>query len=118
VEGRVFARHYLTGQLKYAVDLGASVETEGAVYKGRILFQLRNHQIFALDALTGKILWGHKRSVPFMTTLQRASTPAFVDNKVIVGMADGVVVALSLDDGSLLWERKIGTAAKFVDVDV
>ncbi len=118
LEGRVYARNYLTGELKYSVDLGAPVETEGVVYKGRIFFQLRNHQIFALDASTGKILWGHKRSVPFMTTLQRASSPAFLDNKLIVGLADGVVVALSLEDGSLLWERKIGTGTKFVDVDV
>ncbi len=118
VEGRVYSRNFLTGQLKYSVDLGAPVETEGVMYKGRAFFHLRNHQIFALDASSGKILWGHKRSVPFMTTLQRASAPAFVDNKLIVGLADGVVVALSLEDGSLLWERKVGTGAKFVDVDV
>lgn len=117
VQGRVYSRQYLTGKLKYVVDLGASVETEGVIYKGRILFHLRNHQIFCLDAETGKILWVYKRSIPYQTTLQRASSPLIVDNKVYVGFADGYVAAFGIDDGVLLWENKLVSGSKFVDID-
>ncbi len=117
-EGRIFSRHYLTGELKYEVDVGDSIESEGVVSKGRVLFQLRNHQIFCLDAETGKILWGHKRSVPFLTTLQKASSPLVDGSRVIIGHADGNVVAYSIEDGSLIWEQKISTASKFMDVDM
>ena len=64
IEGRVYARNHLTGELQYAVDLGASIESEVMVHRGRAFFQTRNHQIFALDAKTGKILWSYKRSIP------------------------------------------------------
>ncbi len=117
VQGRVISRHYTTGKIKYSVDLGASVETKGVIHKGRIFFQLRNHQIFSLDVETGKILWGYKRSVSFVTTLQRAATPLVYKDKVIVGFADGNLAALSVDEGSLLYETKLSSASKFVDVD-
>lgn len=117
VQGRVISRHYTTGKIKYSVDLGASVETKGVIYQGRIFFQLRNHQVFCLDVETGKILWGYKRSVSYLTTLQRASTPVVYKDRVLVGLADGTLVALSIDEGVLLYESKLSTAVKFVDVD-
>lgn len=117
VQGLVTSRQYLTGKIKYSVDLGASVETVGTIYEGRIFFQLRNHQVFALDLETGKILWAYKRSVPNLTTLQRASRPIVYKDKVIVGFADGALTALSLDEGVLLYETKLATTAKFLDVD-
>ena len=117
VQGRVISRQAIVGTIKYSVDLGASVETRGVIHNGRILFQLRNHQVFCLDVETGKILWAYKRSVPYLTTLQRASTPVIYKDKVIVGFADGTLAALSLDEGVLLFETKLSSASKFVDVD-
>jgi outer membrane protein assembly factor BamB len=117
-EGRVYARNYKTGKIKYAVDLDASVESKPVIYKGKLYVHLRNHKLFCLDAKTGKIIWAYKRSVPYLTTLQRVSTPLVKRNKVYVGFADGYIVSFSAEDGVLLWERKIASGGKFVDVDV
>lgn len=117
LQGRVISRHGLIGNIKYSVDLGASVESRGVIANGRILFHLRNHQIICLDVETGKILWGYKRSVQSLTTLQRVSTPLVFKNKVIVGFADGSVAGLSLEEGVLLYETKLSLSNKFVDVD-
>lgn len=116
-QGRVYSRHYLTGELKYSVELGASIESEGVLYKGRIFFHLRNHKIFCLDVETGKILWAYKRSVPFLTTIQRVSKPLIHNNSLYVGFADGFVASFGIEDGVLLWERKLATGSKFIDVD-
>lgn len=118
IEGRVSSRHYLTGKLKYSVDLDASVESPPVIYRGRMFFHLRNHKIFCLDVKTGKILWAYKRSVPYLTTLQRVSTPVVYRNKVYVGFADGYVASFGVEDGILLWEKKIANGNKFVDVDM
>ncbi len=117
-DGRLFSRHYMTGKLKYAVDLGAAIESDPIFYRGRILLHLRNHKLISLDALTGKILWAYRRSVPFTTTVQGVSRPTAINDRVYVGFADGYVVAFSLEDGLLLWERKISTGSKFIDVDI
>ncbi len=116
--GRVYSRNLLSGELKYSVDLGAAVETKASLFEGRVLFQTRNHKIVVLDVESGKILWSYTRSVPFVTTLQGASTPVVYLGKVYVGFADGHVLAFSLEDGNLLWDKAIGIGQKFVDVDL
>ncbi|WP_408096798.1 PQQ-binding-like beta-propeller repeat protein [Peredibacter sp. HCB2-198] len=118
LSGRLFVRHYLTGQLKYAIDLGAPVESAPLYFNDRMIIYLRGHQIVHMDAETGKILWVYKRAVPVTTTLQRTTKPLVLGNKIIVGFADGFVGALSIEEGLLLWETKLVEQSKFVDVDL
>lgn len=117
MSGRLYSRHFLTGELSYAIDMGSPIESRPVLYAGRLYIHLRNHKIVALDAKSGKIIWGYKRSVPFTTTLHRSSTVLPLGNKLIVGFADGNLVALSRDEGVIIWEQKISAGIKFVDVD-
>jgi outer membrane protein assembly factor BamB len=116
--GRLFVRHYLTGELKYAIDLAAPIESAPVFFEDRLLLYLRGHQLVQLDAETGKVLWAYKRAVPVATTLQRTTKPLVLGNKIIVGFADGFLGALSVQEGILLWETKLAEGAKFVDVDL
>lgn len=116
--GRLVVRHYLTGKLNYATDLGSPIETQPSFVAGRVIIHLRSHTIITLDALTGKIFWRYKRSVPFLTTLQRVSQVMSYKNNIIIGFADGNLVSLSLEEGIVNWEQKLSTGVKFVDVDV
>ncbi len=118
ISGRLFVRHYLTGKLKYAIDLGSPVESAPVFHDGRLIIYLRGHQIVQLDAETGKILWTYSRAIPITTTLQRTSKPLVLGNKIILGFADGYVGALSLQEGVILWETQIAQQSKFVDVDL
>lgn len=118
LNGRLFVRHYLTGEMKYAIDLGAPIESAPHFQNDRMLVYLRGHQIVHMDAETGKILWVYKRAVPVTTTLQRTTKPLVLGNKIIVGFADGFVGALSRDEGLLLWETRIVEQSKFIDVDL
>lgn len=117
IEGRLYSRNRLSGELKYEVDLGSAVETSPVIQNGRIFVHTRSHQVFCLDVITGKILWAYKRSVPYLTTLQGVSTPLVQGNRVYVGFADGTLVALSLEEGVLIWESKVVNGQKFVDAD-
>ena len=118
MNGRLFVRHYLSGKLKYAIDLGAPIESAPFYFNERLFVYLRGHQLVHLDAETGKILWVYRRAVPVTTTLQRTTRPLVVGNKVIVGFADGFLGALSLQEGILIWETKLVEISKFVDVDL
>ena len=115
--GRVFSRQYVTGKLKYDVDIGASVEGKPVVYKDRIFFHLRNHKVLCLDVETGKVLWVYGRAITQTTTLQRTSDPYISENTLYVGFADGFIGALSVEEGLLLWEKKLTNDIKFVDTD-
>ncbi|RLA64439.1 MAG: hypothetical protein DRQ88_03670 [Epsilonproteobacteria bacterium] len=116
--GRIYSRHYLTGESKYMIDLGSSVDGKGVVYKDKLFFHLRSHKMFCLDANTGKILWSYRRSVPYLSTLQRVSTPLIVDGVIYIGFADGHLAAFKVEDGLMLWEQRLSNGTKFLDVDV
>lgn len=116
--GRLFARHFYTGKLIYSADLGAPLESAPVFFQGRMFVHLRNHQMMAIDAENGKILWSYKRAVPFTTTLQKVSRPLIYKNRLIVGFADGYVASLSMEEGVVSWEQKLSQGRKFVDVDV
>lgn len=116
-QGRVNARDVMTGDLKYTVNLGSPIVAPGKLHNGRAFFRLGNHQLICLDALTGKILWSYKRAVPYLMTLQKAANPIVYEHQVLVGQADGSLVALRLEDGSPLWETKLANSGRFVDVD-
>lgn len=119
VDGRFLARHYQTGELKYAVDLGDSIESPASFDdKGKVFVHLRNDKVVALDALSGKVLWSYGRSISLKTTIQGVSTPILYKNKLYVGFADGVIAAFTSDEGTLLWERNISLGNKFIDVDM
>lgn len=118
MEGRVFARNYITGELKYSIDLGSPIESAPVVYAGRMFFHLRDHKVVALDAGTGKVFWAYRRSVPYTTTLQRVSQALPYKNRLIIGFADGNLVALSMEEGVIVWEQRLTNSVKFVDVDV
>jgi len=116
--GRLFVRHYLTGKLKYAIDLASPIESAPVFIKNRLLIYLRGHQLVQLDAETGKMIWSYTRAIPITTTLQRTTKPLLVGQKVIVGFADGYVGALSFQEGLIQWETKIVDQAKFIDADL
>lgn len=118
LSGRVYAKDLNTNEFKYQFDLGSSVDSEMTVAKGRLFLQTRNHKVFSIDVATGKILWSYKRSVPYFSTLQRTSKPLIVENRVFAGFADGYLLAFSLEDGQVVWEKKMTTSDKFVDVDM
>ncbi len=116
--GRLFSRNYLTGKLNYSIDLGSPIESQPSYISGRLVIHLRNHTVITLDATTGKVFWRYKRSIPFVTTLQRVSQILPYKNSMILGFADGYLVSLSLEEGVVNWEQKLSTGLKFVDVDV
>ena len=117
IEGRIFSRNRASGQLSYSIDVASGIEGVPTIHKGRIFFHLRNHKIVCLDAKTGKVLWNYRRSVSFLTTTQGVSNPIVHKNRLHVGFSDGTVAAFSIEEGVLLWEKKIVSGSKFVDVD-
>ena len=81
--GRIFSRNILNGELNYEIEVGASVDGNPIVDGGRLFVQLRNHQVFAIDAVTGKTLWSYKKSVTNKTSIQKVGQ-AYVTTYVTV----------------------------------
>ncbi|MFZ5593420.1 MAG: outer membrane protein assembly factor BamB [Pseudomonadota bacterium] len=89
---------------------------------GAVVVRTVDDKIFALDAKTGNRLWSYSQAVPVLT-LRGTGAPVIAGDKVLVGLANGTLVALGLADGKVLWEIKVSTPQgrseleQMVDVD-
>ncbi len=117
-DGRLFSRDHLTGKLNFKVDLGSPADSQGLIHKDIGYIYLRNDQVVSFDARTGKVLWSYKRSHSYKTTMAQSSVPVVYKNMLILGTSDGYLMALTLFEGRSLWEEKLTTRSKFVDVDL
>lgn len=69
----------------------------------RLYFTCRDGTVTALNALTGALAW---RSPVLLDRIPR-SAPIVTQNAVLVGADSGVLFALSVTDGSLLWRYRL-----------
>jgi outer membrane protein assembly factor BamB len=82
----------------WARGLKAYIEYPPSYCDGRLYVNTYAGRTFAIDALTGRILWSKRGSGP------KASTPAIAGSRLIVTSKDGTITALDREDGHTLWQ--------------
>lgn len=116
-DGFVYALSAETGKQIWKYEVKNTLVSRPTFAGGRLFVTTADDTVYAFDAGTGKWLWHYKRRSPQSATVHAASTPLVDGNEVLVGMSDGYIVSLSVEEGSVKWERKIHTGTKFTDVD-
>jgi outer membrane protein assembly factor BamB len=102
----VIALDAVNGSLIWQANVSSEILSAPSVGGGVVVIRSADGQIYGLDASNGSRLWVYQYNVPILT-LRGAATPVIADSKVIIGLSGGKLVALSLKDGQLLWERTI-----------
>ena len=106
-----------TGRVNWRYEIRNIATSRPTVSGGRVFFTTLDDTVYALDAGTGKWLWHYRRrSVP-LATIMGASSPLVDQNEVLVGLSDGFLVSLSLEEGQLKWEKRLHFGTKFTDVN-
>lgn len=99
--------------------LGAISIEKPLVTEYRIFVQTIDGRVNALERVTGRLLWAYQDSEPDLT-ITGTSNPVLVDTDqgeaVVTGLSNGKVVALSVADGSVLWEYRIARASGTTDI--
>lgn len=122
-QGIYYALNKATGALEWKAELTAPSLAPASFISDKVLIKTIDDQVWALDNKTGKTLWTFSSGYPQLI-LRFGSSPRAVGNKVIIGLASGKIFAISLNDGSILWEQTIGFAEgatdvqQMVDIDV
>lgn len=116
-DGFLYAVNADTGKVKWRYEIRNPVISRPVVSGGRVFITTTDDAVFAFDAGTGKWLWHYRRRTAPSATMHGASAPLVEGNEVIAGLSDGFLISLSLQDGSLKWERKLHQGTKFTDVD-
>ncbi len=84
----------------------APAQSSPLLYEGRLYFTAGQTTV-AIDAVTCKPVWRHewKLDGKILSPVNRGA--AIKDGRLVRGTSDGHLIALSMADGMLLWERKI-----------
>ncbi len=116
-DGFLYSVSAETGRVNWRYDLHNPIISRPTVDGGRLFVTTTDDTVYAFDAGTGKWLWHYRRRTSQPSTIRGASQPLVDGNEVLAGLSDGFLVALSLNDGQLKWEKKLHTGTKFTDVD-
>ena len=87
-----------------------------------VVAQTYDGKLIGFDMATGDQRWVHLSDVPVLT-LRGTSTPLIVESFAVAGFADGKVLAVSLDNGSVAWEARVAIPQgrseieRIVDID-
>jgi len=100
-------------RLRWEFEAGSGITGTPAVVGNRVIFGSWDGRLYAVERLSGKVLWTFEaglRSYPPDRQLGIFASPAVVGNAVYV--ASDRLFKLDLDTGKLLWQRTIGDPDK------
>lgn len=116
-DGNLYSLNADTGEVQWKYPLRNPIVSRPTISGGRLFVTTSDDTLYAFDAGTGEWLWHYKRRTSQDATVLGASEPLVDGEEVIAGMSDGYLVAVSVQDGKLKWDKKIHSGIKFTDVD-
>lgn len=114
--GEVFAFDATTGTQLWSATVTSEVLAAPAEADGVVVVRCIDGRIFGLDADTGQRLWIYDHSVPLLT-LRGNAPPLLRAGVAFIGYDGGQVVAIKIDDGSLMWEQTLVTTEGRTELD-
>lgn len=121
-EGRLFGLSAENGETLWTSVLTSEVLAPADIGQGVVVVRTNDGKLFALEPDTGERRWVYDRNVPSLS-LRGHSSPVLVGGGVVAGFDNGRLAALTLDEGTPVWEATIGVSQgrteleRMVDID-
>jgi outer membrane protein assembly factor BamB len=118
-DGVLYALRMANGEKVWEYKAAEELVTTPTLAGDRVLIASQSETVFAVERETGKWAWQYRRDAPSGFTIRGAAQPVVDGDQVLMGFADGALVAVGLADGLTRWERKLTLSAgtQFLDVD-
>lgn len=105
-DGAVHAFDARSGAERWVAQVSSEVLAAPRAEQGIVVVRSIDGRVFGLDVNSGQRVWIYDHSVPLLT-LRGNSRPLIRAGVVYIGYDGGEVVALRLQDGSLIWEQAV-----------
>lgn len=105
-KGEVLALDPENGAPRWQARVSSEVLAPAAGEDGVAVVRSVDGSLYGLDVQTGRRLWVYDREVPVLT-LRGTSSLLVVDGGVLAGLDSGRLVALTLREGSVMWETPV-----------
>lgn len=115
-EAEVVALDQISGRELWRAPVSSEV-VSAPQSNGRVVaLQTVDGKLIALDAATGEQRWIYETTIPALT-LRGSSKPVFAGNTVLAGFANGMVAAVNVNNGFLLWEERVAIPQGRYDIE-
>ena len=101
--GVVEALNASTGESLWRREIRVPFHSAPSVKDGRVFAISDDNELFAMDAITGEVEWTYQGIIESARMLTLPA-PAVVDEVVIAPFSSGELVALRVQNGSVLWQ--------------
>ena len=115
-DGRLIAFNQNDGQIVWETELSSELLSIPSRGLGVVVARTVDGSIQAFSASAGERLWSYKQSVPSLSLRGNAS-PIISGGLVISGSDNGVITALSLSEGRVVWETRIAAPGGRSELD-
>ena len=115
-DGELVAMNPESGATRWRAQLSSEVLSYPVVHDGVVVARCIDGRTFGIDVNDGSRLWVHDRSVPLLT-LRGTSDPLARAGRVYIGHDDGMVTALRVSDGSVMWEQRVSVPEGRTELD-
>jgi outer membrane protein assembly factor BamB len=121
-DGWVVALNAANGVERWRVKVKGEVIAAPGVSERAVIVRTVDGKLRGLATADGKQLWEYEQPIPRLT-LRGTSKPVISGDMAICGFDNGKVVAVSLSDGSLVWEATVAPPRgrteleRLVDID-
>jgi outer membrane protein assembly factor BamB len=105
-DGEIHAFDAGSGATLWVAQVSSEVLAAPSAGDGVVVVRSIDGRVFGLDQNSGRRLWIYDHAVPLLT-LRGNSRPMIRAGVVFIGYDGGEVVALSLADGTLIWEQAV-----------
>lgn len=109
--GVVQALDMNTGGSLWRKQTRVPMHSAPTVSGGRLFAVTDDNELIAYNAVTGDVLWTYQAIVESARMLT-APSPAVVDEVVIAPFASGEIVAMRVQNGSVLWQDALSSSAR------
>jgi outer membrane protein assembly factor BamB len=118
-DGVLYALRIRNGEKVWEYKAGEELVTAPVIEGNALLVASQSDTLFVVDTRTGKWIWQYRRDQPAGMTVRGMASPVVHDGLVYQGFSDGSLVAMTVEEGSVKWERRITTTGgpNFLDVD-
>ena len=119
-DGVLYAFRALSGEQVWTYKANEELVTSPSISDNKLLVASQSETVFAVNLETGAWLWQYRRDAPSGFTVRGTSRPVIgTEGMAYMGFADGYLVALNLESGVAMWEKKVTISGgnQFLDVD-
>lgn len=117
-DGAFYAVGAEDGRIRWTYRTKGAIDREAELGSDAVYLATGADRVVALDAATGKWRWQYERETPDGFTIHGYGAPRLRGTQLMVGFADGNLVALQAATGEVAWTRSLAAVSdQFVDVD-